>query len=310
MTDEIVERCLMVKPEVFVYNIPPRNTARGYRAADWNLSLPNWTGRLRCVALGKKLDIRLEDKTSGELFAACPVEQYPGTSVEAVTDSSRYFVVCVQDSGRKAYIGIGFADRADSFDLNVTLQDHFKYLKKESEAVKTLADPGPKLDLAFKAGQTIRINIPSKKQGDKDQGDGGEDEEPQAAKARVVIGGGLGLGLPPPPGGNRIPGPPGTLNLTPMQSPSEPRAPVIPKSNSSNLDLLGDLMGGVGISSAQAPPNPPVNDLLGGVGVSAPPAATIPQQPAAPPAGSSRPSDDLWGDFESATKASGSWTTF
>ena len=45
--------------------------------------------------------------------------------MEAVTDSSRYFVVCVQDSGRKAYIGIGFADRADSFDLNVTLQGQF-----------------------------------------------------------------------------------------------------------------------------------------------------------------------------------------
>ena len=89
---------------------------------------------------------------------------FAGVSVEAVTDSSRYFVVCVQDSGRKAYIGIGFADRADSFDLNVTLQDHFKYLKKEATAFSAeAADTGPKLDLAFKAGQTIRINIPSKK---------------------------------------------------------------------------------------------------------------------------------------------------
>lgn len=287
----MVERCLLVKPEVFVYNIPPRNTARGYRAADWNLSTPNWTGRLRCVAKGKKLDIRLEDKTSGELFAACPVEQYPGVSVEAVTDSSRYFVVCVQDSGRKAYIGIGFADRADSFDLNVTLQDHFKYLKKESEATASVADPGPKLDLAFKAGQTIRINIPSKK------GDG--EEEPQAtssaAQARPRAmggGGGAGLvGLPPPPGGagGRIPGPPvpGTSSLTPMQSPSEPLAPVIPKSNSSNLDLLGDLMGG-------GPANP----------------ASNPPAPAAAAPTTITSNDDLWGDFESATKASGNWTTF
>lgn len=294
MADDIVERCLLVKPEVFVYNIPPRNTARGYRAADWNLSTPNWTGRLRCVALGKKLDIRLEDKTSGELFAACPVEQYPGVSVEAVTDSSRYFVVCVQDSGRKAYIGIGFADRADSFDLNVTLQDHFKYLKKESEATKTLADPGPKLDLAFKAGQTIRINIPSKK--------GEAEEEPQAtAQARPRgVGGGLGagglVGLPPPPGG-RIPGPPapgipGMSNLTPMQSPSEPLAPVIPKSNSSNLDLLGDLMGGVTVAP------------------SAPQAAAAASPALTTAAAAATPNDDLWGDFESATKASGSWTTF
>ena len=28
--------------------------------------------------------------------------------------------------GRNAFIGIGFADRGDAFDLNVALQDHFK----------------------------------------------------------------------------------------------------------------------------------------------------------------------------------------
>ena len=28
--------------------------------------------------------------------------------------------------GRSAFIGIGFQDRADSFDLSVTMQDHFK----------------------------------------------------------------------------------------------------------------------------------------------------------------------------------------
>ena len=100
---------------------------------------------------------------SGQLFAACPVDNYPGVAVEAVTDSSRYFVLCIQDSGRKAYIGIGFADRSDSFDLNVTLQDHFKQLKKENQFTKEATEPTrPNLDLAFKEGQTIRINIPNK----------------------------------------------------------------------------------------------------------------------------------------------------
>lgn len=63
----------------------------------------------------------------GELFGECPVDSYPGATVESVTDSSRYFVLRIQDpSGRSAFLGLGFADRSDSFDLNVSLQDHFK----------------------------------------------------------------------------------------------------------------------------------------------------------------------------------------
>ena len=50
-----MERCLLVKQEVFVYKIPPRQSARGYRAADWNLSSPDWTGRLRIMEASKKV---------------------------------------------------------------------------------------------------------------------------------------------------------------------------------------------------------------------------------------------------------------
>ena len=85
----------------------------------------------------KRVKLKLEDKNSGELFAACPVDAYPGPAVEAVTDSSRYFVIkIVYESGRSAYIGMGFSDRADSFDLNVTLQDHFQGVKKEEQISK------------------------------------------------------------------------------------------------------------------------------------------------------------------------------
>ena len=53
----------------------------------------------------------------------------------------RYFVIkIVDDNGRSAFIGIGFSDRSDSFDLNVALQDHFKGVTKEKEIAKVTFD--------------------------------------------------------------------------------------------------------------------------------------------------------------------------
>ena len=54
---------------------------------------------------------------------------------------------------------MGFADRSDSFDLNVSLQDHFKWVQKESQIEREKTEPAQKLDLGFKDGQTIKINM-------------------------------------------------------------------------------------------------------------------------------------------------------
>ncbi|XP_031734586.1 adaptin ear-binding coat-associated protein 2 isoform X2 [Anarrhichthys ocellatus] len=211
--DNSYESMLCVKPEVHVYKIPPRASNRGYRAADWKLDEPAWSGRLKISAKGKIAYIKLEDKNTGELFAQAPVEQYPGCVVESVTDSSRYFVIRIEDgNGRHAFIGLGFADRGDSFDFNVALQDHFKWVKQEGELAKQEASEStaPKLDLSFKEGQTIKIsigqNIKKKEAG---------------AKPRPT---GVGL-LPPPPGakvGGVIPPPVGeqTVSAVPTNSAS------------------------------------------------------------------------------------------
>ena len=52
---------------------------------------------MRLVSKGKDCVLKLEDKVTGELFAKCPIETYPGVAIEAVTDSSRYFVLRIQD---------------------------------------------------------------------------------------------------------------------------------------------------------------------------------------------------------------------
>jgi len=183
------ESTLLTKPECLVYRLPPRTTVRGYRAADWGLDKPAWTGRMRVIAKGKHVSIKLEDKNNGQLFAEAPITEFPTKSIEPVSDSSRYFVLKIENQGRTAFIGVGFADRSDSFDFNVALQDHFKWVKNADAPAEQA--PQPALNLGLQAGQTIKINL-SGKLGDQKR------ERPKPAST------GGALLLPPPPGGSRI----------------------------------------------------------------------------------------------------------
>lgn len=159
------ERTLLIKNESFVYRIPPQTKAVGWKATEWNLDKPDWKGKMRLIGKGKVAEIKLEELGSNKLFASCPIETYPGPAVQQVVDSSRYFVIkVVEEGGKSAHLGLGFADRSDSFDLNTTLHDHFKGLKVEEQIERESEEPQEKLDLALKEGETIKvsINIPRK----------------------------------------------------------------------------------------------------------------------------------------------------
>uniref|UniRef100_UPI00398EF0E4 adaptin ear-binding coat-associated protein 1-like isoform X2 n=1 Tax=Pristiophorus japonicus TaxID=55135 RepID=UPI00398EF0E4 len=158
---------------------------------------------------------------NGELFAQAPVETYPGIAVESVTDSSRYFVLRIQDgSGRGAFIGIGFSDREDAFDFNVALQQHFRWVKQDAELLKQEQnlDTGPKLDLGFKEGQTLELNIGNIKKRDR-------------SRPRATGGTGGPVPLLPPPGGK-------VTTLDPSVSGSPARiTPTPPAQQGSNADV-------------------------------------------------------------------------
>jgi len=53
------ESTLLTKTECLVYRLPPRRTVRGYRAADWGLDKPSWTGRMRVTAKGRNVLIKV-----------------------------------------------------------------------------------------------------------------------------------------------------------------------------------------------------------------------------------------------------------
>ncbi|KAK2095761.1 Adaptin ear-binding coat-associated protein 2 [Saguinus oedipus] len=158
MEENGYKSALYVKPDVHVYRIPLRATNHGYRAAEWQLDQPSWSGRLRITAKGQMAYIKLEDRTSGELFAQAPVHQFPGTAVES---------------------------------------DHFKWVKQQYEFAKQAQNPdqSPRLDLGFKEGRTIKLDIANMK---KKEGAAGN---PRAQPAST---GGLSLlplpqGAKPPP---------------------------------------------------------------------------------------------------------------
>ena len=138
--DEAIEHTLTQIAQAHLYSLPPGpRPAGGYRCQDWPKSSHIFTGRVRVVATGPKCTIRIEDKEKGTLFAMCPLSNDNlETSVEPVSDSSRYFVLRVADvtTGRHAFIGMGFVDRNEAFDFNVTLQDHIKHVRYEAEAAK------------------------------------------------------------------------------------------------------------------------------------------------------------------------------
>ena len=54
--------------------------------------------------------------------------------METVLDSSRYFVLKIEDGrGKHAFIGLGFSERNEAFDFNVALSDHEKYVRRGQE---------------------------------------------------------------------------------------------------------------------------------------------------------------------------------
>ncbi|KAH8117069.1 adaptin ear-binding coat-associated protein 1 [Phellopilus nigrolimitatus] len=204
--DDEIESILYICREVSVYKIPPLKANEGHRAQDWgDLASPLWKGRLRIIENSAGVALQFEDATTGELFAKTPYDpQKP--SVEAVLDSSRYFVVRVEDSGKKAYIGFGFAERTDSFDFNVSLQDYTKrYFATQNPPSPTTkkdsfgAPTGPKKDYTLKEGQTFSISIPGR---NKEGGASSLLGSSTSNSGSAPSGGAVPL-LPPPPSANK-----------------------------------------------------------------------------------------------------------
>ncbi|KAL5730244.1 hypothetical protein ACHQM5_003089 [Ranunculus cassubicifolius] len=203
---DAVELILFQVPECYVYMIPPRISAASYRADEWDVNKWNWEGSLKVVSKGEECIIKLEDKTTGELYARAFLrngEQHP---VEPVIDSSRYFVLRVEENIdgrlRHAFIGIGFRERTQAYDFQAALHDHMKYLnkKKTAEEMEEQYQNAASVDYSLKEGETIVLKIKNKGERVKssffEQGLNKLSLDESTTKSEQVA---ISLKLPPPP---------------------------------------------------------------------------------------------------------------
>nr|CAD2172013.1 unnamed protein product [Meloidogyne enterolobii] len=108
------------------------------------------------------LEIRLEDKNTGELFAKAPINRLNSVDFEPVVDSSRYFVIRLRsDNGQARFVGIGFSDQSDSFDLKVSIQDYFRSALEVEKEIKAEESGINKIPVLGE-GQTLTLNFGKK----------------------------------------------------------------------------------------------------------------------------------------------------
>lgn len=177
---------------VWFYQVPPGQVSSlSPRADSWDPEHPLLTGALLVLQVGDACVIRLFEPAgesaaaAGEappqrtLFAQCPLDisrELPlDVYVQDCVDSSRYFMLRVEDEAtqRRAYVGVGFPDRAVAFNFKAALQDYAKYALRQAEAEAAAAASaadgvtdggqasplGRTQDLSLPQGATIRINL-------------------------------------------------------------------------------------------------------------------------------------------------------
>jgi len=180
-----LEQCLIVLPKVYAFRVPPAASVGGYKAKEWDKQ-HIWVGRLRVTSKGNKGMILLEHQDQDGYFAECPIME--GKTVEPVSDSSRYFVLKIHDTktGRHAFLGIGFDERAHAFDFKVAVQDCENKTVHGDERAEEFMSRIPDQDFSIPQGGKIRVSLPGakskKKKEDSDEDD--EEEEEVAAKPK------------------------------------------------------------------------------------------------------------------------------
>lgn len=185
---EAIERVRCTIKHAHVFKLPTRQAASiGWRGADWKDKL--WQGNVKVVDRNDLTAVLLVEKNRDEngnnkdtIFAVCPIKE---GAVERCVDSSRYFVLRIENQGgRHMFIGVAFNERNDAFDFNTALEDarrereyemntknnNNNHNDEDRPAFGNFGDSNGMSnqrsqikDYSLKAGEKIRVAIPNSK---------------------------------------------------------------------------------------------------------------------------------------------------
>ncbi|CAM9806718.1 unnamed protein product, partial [Ectocarpus fasciculatus] len=146
-----IELSLLSIKECFIFKVPPLKSASGHRAEDWGIDKPLMTGHLKVgmsSTAHRNADPENSSFTDDNLvtFAECPIIVKPQEDitpfVDAVIDSSRYYVLRIKDPNhatRSAIIGIGFRERDIALDFKHVLNEYVRYVGRMAQAQELAA---------------------------------------------------------------------------------------------------------------------------------------------------------------------------
>lgn len=182
---EVIERVRCHISDAHIFKLPSSGppTAAGWRGADWTQQV--WQGTLKVVERGDLTVILLLDAQTGKIFAVVPVQE---GAVDRCVDSSRYFVLRVENAsnGKHMFVGMAFNERNDAFDFNTSLEDAKREKQAEEEALKAAAkySADPPKDYSIKEGEKIRISVNKVAKAKKDKKD--EDSAPAPKDSKTA----------------------------------------------------------------------------------------------------------------------------
>jgi len=158
-----------------------------------------WTGRVKVTRSydDNTCAVQLIDQSTGALFASCPLHDDPDgpKALQPASDSSRCFVLRVEQGDQFAYLGMNFSDRSAAFNFTSAVLERKKRLQEVSKVAEQ--------DRRLMEGQMLKIDLDGKIKVNSDRDKPATIAQPIEKSPLAPVGAALPPVLVPPTGAGK-----------------------------------------------------------------------------------------------------------